>query len=549
MRLMIRCSLLGMALLSGPAAALLPPCNSGYVYEDVDGDGRFGAGDRPVAGVAVSDGELVVRSDETGAYSLPVRDGRTVFVVKPAGYRFPDRDDGLPDFWRHVQRADGPALKYGGIPPEFPHCRNFALQEVSREPGKLDVVLFGDPQPQAARNVDYYDRGIVDAVRAAHASHSAAAQVPPVHFAGAAGDLGMTLGDVVHDDLSLYPAMNRATTRLGVPWLHLAGNHDLDFDATRDDDSLRSFRATYGPDTLAWEEHEASFVLLDNVIYQPGQSPDYVGGLRADQFAFLEAYLPSLPRDRLLVLAAHIPFFDPAPGRESFRRADRKRLFGLLEGFPKLLLLSAHGHVQRQHWHDADDGWHGAEPLHEYNVGAACGSFWSGVADAQGIPDATMADGTPKGWAELAVLRDGRYWLRWRTPDKGYDRSGMALHAPKLLRRAAYPAFGVYANVFMGDAETRVEFRVDEGQWQPMRRVERPDPRLLVENALDDTADTLRGFDRSPEAAVSGHLWRGTLPTDLASGEHRIDVRAFDRWRGELSASRVYRLEEVEEWP
>jgi hypothetical protein len=547
MRPSIRCSLLGLALLSGTAAAALPPCNSGYVYHDVDGDGRFGAGDQALAGVAVSDGERVVRTDATGAYALPVQDGRTVFVIKPPGYRFPDRNDGLPDFWRHVQRADGPVLKYGGIAAEFPHCRNFALRAASREPGKLDVLLFGDPQPQTARQVEHYDRGIVEAVRRAHSSRSAAAQVPPTYFPGAAGDLGLSLGDVVHDDLSLYPAMNRATARLGVPWLHLAGNHDLDFDATRDEDSLRSFRATYGPDTLAWEEHEASFVLLDNVVYQPGQSPDYIGGLRADQFAFLEAYLPSLPRDRRLVLAAHIPFFDPVPGRETFRRADRERLFALLKEFPKLLLLSAHGHVQRHHWHDADDGWLGATPLHEYNVGAACGAFWSGVADAQGIPDATMADGTPKGWAELAVGRDGRYGLRWRSPDGDFDRSGMALHAPKLLRRGAYPAFGVYANVFMGDAQTRVEFRVDGGAWLPMRRVDRADPRLLVQNMLDDSADTLRGFDRSPEAAASSHLWRGTLPTDLASGEHRIDVRAFDRWRGELSASRTYRLADAAE--
>jgi hypothetical protein len=547
MRPMLRCSLLSLVFLSAPAAALLPPCNSGYVYDDRNSDGTFGAGDLPVAGVAVSDGERIVRTDGHGAYTLPVLDGRTAFVIKPAGYRFPEREDGLPDFWRHVQRDPGPVLKYGGFASGFPHCRNFALRQDRGEPGRLDVLLFADPQPQTARNVEHYDRGIVDAVREANYSYSAAAQVPPVYHPGQAGDLGLTLGDVVHDDLSLYPAMNRATTRLGVPWLHLAGNHDLDFDAARDEDSLRSFRATYGPDTLAWEEHEASVVLLDNVVYRPGPSPDFVGGLREDQFAFLEAYLPTLPRDRLLVLAAHIPFFDPAPDRETFRRADRERLFALLKEFPNLLLLSAHGHVQRHHWHDADDGWQGAQPLHEYNLGAACGSFWSGVADARGIPDATMADGTPKGWAELSVLRDGRYWLRWRSPDAGFDRSGMALHAPKLLRRGAYPAFGVYANVFMGDAQTRVEFRVDGGEWQPMRRVERADPRLLVENVLDDTAESLRGFDRSPEAAVSSHLWRGTLPTDLASGEHRIDVRAFDRWQGELSASRTYRLADAAE--
>src|SRR3546814_4799367 len=58
----------------------------------------------------------------------------------------------------------------------------------------------------------------------------------------------------------------------------------------------------------------------------------------------------------------------------------------------------------------------------------------------------------------------------------------MALHAPKVLRAGAYPAWGVYANVFMGRDDTRVEYRVDGGDWMPMRRVSQPDPRLLVEN-------------------------------------------------------------------
>jgi len=87
-----------------------------------------------------------------------------------------------------------------------------------------------------------------------------------------------------------------------------------------------------------------------------------------------------------------------------------------------------------------------------------------------------------------------------------------------------------------------VELRINTGQWQPMQRVARADPRLLAENARDDAAAQLRGYDRSPEAVASTHLWRGTLPTDLPAGEHRIEVRTRDRWRGPLSASATYRL-------
>jgi hypothetical protein len=121
----------------------------------------------------------------------------------------------------------------------------------------------------------------------------------------------------------------------------------------------------------------------------------------------------------------------------------------------------------------------------------------------------------------------------------------MALHAPKVLRRGAYPAWGVYANVFMGQGDTRVEFRVDGGAWNPMVRVAQPDPRLVEENVRDDQAEALRGFDRSPEATPSTHLWRGALPTKLEAGEHRVEVRAFDPWRGEVTATTTYRLDDV----
>src|SRR3546814_683128 len=83
----------------------------------------------------------------------------------------------------------------------------------------------------------------------------------------------------------------------------------------------------------------------------------------------------------------------------------------------------------------------------------------------------------------------------------------------------------------------------------PMRRVSQPDPRLLVENMRDDLAETLRGYDRSPEAKPSPHLWRGALPTDLAAGEHRVEVRAFDAWQGEQRAGTPYRLQPLPDPP
>ena len=390
----------------------------------------------------------------------------------------------------------------------------------------LRVLVFGDPQVKSAREVDYYRRDIVEPLRGRHGAQ-----------------LGITLGDVVDDVPALHPVVKAETARLGIPWLYAPGNHDVDPDATDDAGSLRSFNREIGPDTFIRETGLANFVVLDDVIALPGRKPAYIGGFREDQFLLLEARLPELRKDRLLVLAMHIPLFEEA-GKDSFRDEDRARLFALLQPFPHVLVLSAHSHAQRHVFHDADDGWQGAAPLHEYNVGAACGSYWSGVEDAAGIPDAMMADGTPNGYAVLTVKPGGDYALAWHNARDASD-SQIGLHAPKVLRRGAYPAWGVFANVYMGMDDTRVEYRVDDGEWMPMKQVLQPDPALLVENMRDDLAEALRGYDRSPEAEPSPHLWRAALPTKLEAGEHRIEVRAFDRWRGEVRASTTYRLEEA----
>lgn len=523
-----------LALAAPFAAAGTPPaCHEGVVFEDVDADGTRDPGEAGLPGVRVSDGRRLVATDAAGAYRLPVEPGRTIFVVKPAGFGFPVRGDGLPAFWRHMPPATDVALKHGGLRATDAGCRDFAIVRWPPGDRELRVLLFGDPQPKSLQDVDYYARDIVE---------------PLLAGGGPASDLGLSLGDIVNDDLSLYPAMKAVTARMRVPWLHVPGNHDLDFDAPRDEDSLQTFRREFGPDTLAWEEPQAVFVALDDVVYTPGARPAYVGGLREEQFEFLQAYLPTVPRDRLLVVAVHIPFFDTAPpGRPpTFRIADRERLFALLHDFPRVLLLSAHSHTQRHHFHGAVDGWHGARPLHEYNVGATCGAFWSGVEDAAGIPDARMSDGTPNGHATLIVRAGGEFALAWH-PARDASDTRIGLHAPRVLRRGAYPAFGVYANVFMGHAGTRVEYRVDGGEWKPMLRVEQADPALLAENMRDDLAGSLRGYDRSPEATPSPHLWRGTLPTDLAAGEHRVQVRAFGVSPGGEAdlAETTYRLDEA----
>ena len=131
--------------------------------------------------------------------------------------------------------------------------------------------------------------------------------------------------------------------------------------------------------------------------------------------------------------------------------------------------------------------------------------------------------------------------LRWFAARAPADAQ-IGLHSPGVIRRGAYPGHAVYANIWMGQADTVVEYRVDDGSWKAMVRVLQPDPAYVAEVLHDDEADALRGFDRVPEAVPTAHLWRGALPTDLPVGEHRVQVRAPVNGFGLATAETQYRL-------
>src|SRR5438270_1027985 len=99
-----------VAMIGAAAGAMLAPAASvnaedaaantvsGIVYEDRTRAGTRQPNDPGLAGVLVSNGRDVVRTDADGGYQLPIGEEGLVFVIKPAGFSVPLDADNLPRF-------------------------------------------------------------------------------------------------------------------------------------------------------------------------------------------------------------------------------------------------------------------------------------------------------------------------------------------------------------------------------------------------------------------------------------------------------------------
>ena len=303
------------------------------------------------------------------------------------------------------------------------------------------------------------------------------------------------------------------------------GNHDLNFDVKEDELSDETYEENFGPGNFAFNYGDAHFIILDNILYpHPRTGKGYMGGFRKDQLDFIENNLKFVPKDKLIVLAFHIPLLHNNP--DVFRTEDRQRLFDLLADYPNTLSMSAHTHLQRQNFYTGDDGWKQEKPHHEYNVGTTSGDWYSGLKNEDGVPVATMRDGTPKGYAILNI-EGNNYTFDYKVAGKPLDYQ-INLTFPAAVEQAYLRRHTLVANFFIGTEEDRVEYSLDGENWTEMQHIVKEDPSYVYNMLKFDNAENLLDGFRPSQARTSTHLWEAKLPAKLAPGSYQIQVRATD---------------------
>ncbi len=491
---------------------------SGTVFEDRSGTGVRRPGDPGVAGVMMSNGRDVVLTDSDGGFALAVQPGESVFVIKPPHWSVPYQAGGCSPF-SYLHRSDA----------VLSQAIDFPLRRTS-EPASFEALLFADVQPSNATELGYF----ADLMRRG------------VH--GTAAAFAINHGDVMGDDLSLFPAYRRVIGETGIPWYHCPGNHDMNLDSAGPYHAFETWKREIGPTHSAFRYAGATFILLNNVDYA-GHGRTFAGGrgyrgmIGARQLSFVDNVLRHVPADGLVVVSMHIPLVSfEAPDSVSDTTADRSALMRLLDGRPHTVSFAGHSHTTEHHFLGAEHGFGGERPHHHHVLTAASGSWWSGAADQRGIPVSDSRDGSPKGYHVLSV--DGaRYVTRFVPfePLASPQMRVMVSEASHLVAQdtgtleildkvvsspvgaAHLSSLTLVADVFDGGPTTRVVYEIEGSGVAPveMVRARTADP-FIVESFARDR-QLLKPWVKP---AVSSHIWTSPLDRALATGSYRIVVRA-----------------------
>lgn len=484
----------------------------GIVFDDRNGNGKRERGEPGIAGVHVSNGRDIVTTDHLGNYAIDVEEDTIIYVIKPRDWKTSIDRLNIPRFYYIHKPAGSPdeGFRFSGVEPTgpLPESIDFPLS-LSRDSDEFTVIFVGDPQPYSRQEVRFYANDIV-----------AELVDTPAAF-------GMSMGDIVGNDLSLFEAMNSVQAVVGVPWYNVHGNHDMNFRSPNDKYSDETFEKVYGPANYIFQYGDVHFIVLDNVHYNGVENKGYSGQFSEDQLQLVKNYLPLVPKDDRVVVCTHIPL-DQMNWEAEERAHQYRRLLEMLSTHPYTMSFSAHTHINDHHFAGSERGYTPEEATehHHHNVVTGSGSWWRGPRDARGIPLTPMADGAPNGYV-LATFKGNKYRLRYKAAHMPEDYQ-MAIYTPEVIDVADSAASKVLANVFNGNVKSKVKMRVrGHGDWIPMNHDPQPDPAFA---AMQKQDVVLAGDKRTPlpDPKPTSHIWSAQLPAGLERGVYVLEVESLD---------------------
>lgn len=496
----------------------------GVVFEDANRNARLDGNEKGIPGILVSNQLEVVRTDNDGRYRLPVHDDETVFfTIKPAGYAVPLNKQNLPQFYYIHQPNGSPELEYAGVAPtgKLSESLDFPLYKTTST-DTFETIVFADPQPRDDQEIDYIRDDVIS------------------ELVGSKAAFGVTLGDIMYDDLSLFERYNNIVARIEIPFYNVPGNHDMNYDVPDDRHSLETFKRHFGPPYYAFEYGQVSFIMLDTVEWlgdaDTTDTGNYRGKLGEKQLKWIGNYLQFVPEQRLLVFGMHLPFYFSADAGQHVNVSDRDKLFELLKNREHLLAIAGHLHIIEHNDLKPEQSWHGESFFPQILCTAVSGSWWSGPKDERGIPTTDQRDGAPNGY-HLFRFEGNQYSQKFKaaTRDENYQ---IRISSPQgTISQTQLDSVQIVANVFNGNNRTQVEYELDDAAPVQMRHTSIKDPFMVQLHAhYNDTYPSWLQPQPSP------HIWTAPIPHTLDVGVHKLVVTVADEFGKRYTQARIFEV-------
>ncbi|MCH5173393.1 MAG: calcineurin-like phosphoesterase C-terminal domain-containing protein [Bacteroidales bacterium] len=345
-------------------------CNAvGLVYDSTSGKG--------IPGVAVSDGYKYVLTDGNGVYQMPANSySRMVYLSIPAEYEIPVDEHHHPLFFS---------------PQGISHSRqtrnDFALTPRAVPVENFTLVGISDPQCNTAEKVRRYCTETISDIVSTLDGYTDGEVV------------AITLGDIVHDSVEMWPDMYSSMSDVGlsggryIPFFQTIGNHDHYASADSEYSAVQNFMDTFGPTDYSFNIGKAHIVSMDNVqvTKSNGKSWSYYIGYTDKQYRWLQEDFATVEdkSDKILIFCGHGPFRRggaSGSGGDVNVDAHYSDFLKLFTQFKEVHLLIGHRHFS-QMWVHTDYASAGNLPIYEHIESAACGAFWLSNSNLDGAPN------------------------------------------------------------------------------------------------------------------------------------------------------------------
>ena len=408
-------------------AVLAVACTSVNSPEGTTLTGVVKCGLKAVAGVAVTDGEQIVYTDENGVYNIAsTKPYGVVYITTPSGYEPVAMDAVRQAFWA---RTTAPAAEL--------ERHDFKLKKV--DDSKLSVVILSDTHfcNDPKRN-DF--------------THFRELMMPAINRAVADADgykLSICLGDITWDRFWYATGMDIEGVpqhlighNYPVPFYCVHGNHDYDPSVPSTDNpntnAIQRFCNVFGPTFYSMDKGGVHFVMLDDIVYKnevkEGQkvakgvvgSRNYKMYVDDAQLAWLAKDLSVVDKSTPIVVCMHAQFFTYNYNMEqvyNFGVEKAEPMVELLKDFEKVTFFTGHSHRMASFVHPEYPN------IVEYNITSVCGELWNSP-NTSGIN--IGEDGADAG-IYLCTFENGNFSKQWYSavggseyPFRAYDMNEVA---------------------------------------------------------------------------------------------------------------------------